>query len=82
MPDSLTNDQATSPHDEEPPEQEYEGLAFEEMDPTGRYGRVSSHSKRETNLPSSFSNHAQIILRSQLINKYCSITYLRYFYIN
>ncbi|KAG7672632.1 putative serine/threonine-protein kinase WNK3 [Nannochloris sp. 'desiccata'] len=39
MPDSLTHEQAGSPHDDEPPDQEYEGPPFEEMDPSGRYGR-------------------------------------------
>jgi hypothetical protein len=80
MPDSLTNDQATSPHDEEPPEQEYEGLAFEEMDPTGRYGRVSSHSKRETNLPSSFfkfhPDYSPLSTDQQILFYHLSILFL------
>ena len=28
--------------DDEPPETDYDGPAFTEMDPSGRYGRVSS----------------------------------------
>jgi hypothetical protein len=45
MPDSLTHEQASSSHGDEPPDQEYEGPAFEEMDPSGRYGRVRFYSE-------------------------------------
>lgn len=60
MSDGLTHEQAGSPNGDEPPDQEYEGPSFEEMDPSGRYGRVRLHSRRQ-NSPLSFkSMHLQI----------------------
>lgn len=60
MSDGLTHEQEGSPHGDEPPDQEYEGPSFEEIDPSKRYGRVRRHSRRQNSLPFVKFMHLQI----------------------